>query len=35
MKKCEFHKQEVTFLGYLISDKGLKMSPEKIKSVLE
>jgi len=35
LEKCEFYKHEVPFLGYIISDQGLKMSPDKIKDVLE
>ena len=35
LEKCEFHKHEVPFLGYIVSDQGLKMSPDKIKDVLE
>ena len=35
LKKCEFHKNEVQFLGYVISGKGISTDPEKIKSVKE
>ena len=33
--KCEFHKYEIVFLGYLISDKGLAPDPAKVKAVEE
>ena len=33
--KCEFHKHEIAFLGYLISDKGLAPDPAKVKAVEE
>jgi hypothetical protein len=29
-KKCEFHQQEVKYLGLIISIEGIKMDPEKI-----
>jgi len=35
LEKCEFHKYEVPFLGYIVSNQGLKMSPNKIKDVLD
>ena len=28
--KCEFHKEEIEYLGYIIRKKGIKMNPEKI-----
>ena len=31
--KCEFHKSEVEYLGYIISGEGLKMSEDKIKVI--
>ena len=34
-KKCEFHKQQVEFLGHVISGKGIATDPNKIKSVKE
>ena len=34
-EKSEFHKQEIEFLGYIVSEKGLKMDPSKVKSILE
>ena len=29
-KKCEFAKQELRFLGYIISKDGIRIDPEKI-----
>ena len=34
-EKCEFHKQEVEFLGMIISGKEVKMDPEKLKAIQE
>ena len=31
--KCSFHLKEIDFLGYIISTKGLKMDPAKVKAV--
>lgn len=33
-EKCEFFKQEVEFLGFLVSEGGIKTSPEKIQTIL-
>jgi len=33
INKCEFHATEVKYLGLIISDKGIKMDPEKITAV--
>ena len=33
LKKCEFNKLEVEFLGYIIGIKGIKIDPEKIKVI--
>lgn len=33
LDKCEFLKREVEFLGFLISDSGIKTNPERIKAV--
>lgn len=30
LEKCAFFKKEVTFLGFLISGKGITVDPEKI-----
>ena len=32
-KKSEFHKQEVKFLGYIVSREGLKIDVDKIKVI--
>ena len=34
-EKCEFHKESVEFLGFVVSTKGVHMSPEKIKAIEE
>ena len=34
-KKCEFHKNEVDFLGFLIGTSGIKLDPAKVKSIKE
>ncbi len=31
--KCEFHVKETEFLGFIISDKGVKMDPKKVEAV--
>ena len=33
LSKCEFHKHQVKFLGYVVSSEGLGPDPDKIKSV--
>ena len=33
LKKCQFHKNEVYFLGYIILDQGVKIEDEQIKVV--
>jgi hypothetical protein len=33
--KCEFHKSEIEFLGYMISDMGINMAQDKVQTVLE
>ncbi|XP_054825903.1 uncharacterized protein LOC129323394 [Eublepharis macularius] len=33
LSKCEFHKKELDYLGYRISEQGLKMDPAKVKAV--
>jgi hypothetical protein len=32
--KCEFHKTEVTYLGYVVSTEGIRMDPSKIDTIL-
>ena len=34
-EKCEFHKKEVNFLGFIIGQHGIRIDPEKIKAVRE
>ena len=34
-EKCSFHKQEVEFLGFIISTEGIRIDPAKIKSIQE
>ena len=35
LKKCCFHQDEVCFLGYVVSSKGISMEAERIKVVQE
>ena len=35
LEKCEFYKQEVEYLGHIVTPEGLKMDPEKIWAVME
>ena len=35
LKKCEFDKEKVEFLGYVLSGKGISTDPNKIKSIEE
>ncbi|XP_075449189.1 uncharacterized protein LOC142490656 [Ascaphus truei] len=35
MEKCLFHRSSTAFLGYIISDKGFTMDPEKLNAVLD
>eukprot|EP00253_Pinus_taeda_P031890 PITA_31890 len=34
LKKCSFMKEELVYLGFVISAKGLKMDPEEIKAIM-
>ena len=34
LSKCEFHIQKISFLGYIISLKGISMDPTKTYSIL-
>jgi hypothetical protein len=34
-KKCEFHREEVDFLGFVVGRHGIRMNLEKIKAVKE
>ena len=33
LSKCQFHSQEITFLGYVIESNGVKMDPGKVKAI--
>src|SRR6185369_1752224 len=33
ISKCEFHKTEVEFLGFIISGKGVSMDPKKVQTI--
>ena len=35
VQKCEFNREEMTFVGYMVSPAGIGMDPAKIKSILE
>ena len=35
ISKCEFYKDEVKYLGFLIGYKGIRMDPDKIKTIVE
>ena len=35
MKKCTFMKNELVYLGFVVSDEGLKMDPEKVKAITD
>ena len=35
VQKCEFAREQMTFVGYMVSPAGIGMDPEKIKSILE
>ena len=35
LEKCEWHMSKVNFLGYIISENGIEMDQEKIRTVLE
>lgn len=32
-EKCEFHRSEIEFLGYVVSSSGIKMDPKKISAI--
>ena len=34
-EKCEFHREEVDFLGFVVGRHGIRMDPEKVKAVKE
>jgi transposase InsO family protein len=35
MAKCEFYKEEVSFLGYTVNSQGIKPHPDRLKAVLD
>lgn len=35
LKKCSFMKEEIVYLGFVISTYGLKMDPKKVKAILD
>src|SRR5271169_3060821 len=35
LEKCEFHKQRISFLGYIISPEGIEMEPSRISTITE
>jgi len=34
-RKCYFYKNQIQYLGHLISSKGIVVDPEKIKTIME
>ena len=35
VEKCEFHKDQMTFVGYLVSKEGIGMDPTKVSAILD
>jgi len=35
LSKCQFHVQEVSFLGFVVGQEGVKMDPSKVEAILE
>ena len=35
LKKCSFMKEELVYLGFVVSAEGLRMDPEKVKAIVE
>ena len=33
LEKCLFYRQEVEFLGFIISTKGIRVDPKKVESI--
>ncbi|CAK9782872.1 unnamed protein product [Cutaneotrichosporon oleaginosum] len=33
--KCEFHKNEVDYLGYIVTPEGIKMDPKKVSAIID
>ena len=34
MRKCDFYKDKIHYFGYIISDEGISMDPEKIEAIM-
>jgi hypothetical protein len=34
-KKCKFDKEEVEYLGYIVSAEGISMNPKKLSTILD
>jgi hypothetical protein len=34
-KKCEFHKQQVTYLGFIVINKGIAMNSVKVQAIVQ
>lgn len=34
LRKCEFFKNEVSYLGHIVGEKGIKMDPEKVRALV-
>ena len=35
VEKCEFHKDHMTFVGYMVSKEGIGMDPAKVSAILD
>jgi hypothetical protein len=35
LSKCSFDKREITYMGYVISEKGVTTCPDKVKALVE
>jgi len=35
LEKCEFHKQQVAYLGFIVSNKGIAMDPTKVECIIQ
>jgi len=35
IQKCQFSREQVTFLGEVVSKTGIKQDPDKVKAILE
>ena len=34
LKKCSFMKKELVYLGFVVSEEGMKMDPDKVQAIL-